>query len=127
MPIIVRQMPGERATIDGALTLAGPDTWYWGIEVRGTRDTPRAEGNDCATVVGPRPEEMKAICASLLDRSAPEEFDDTYIPPILRDHVREACELTEASPAIIYGTALSCLGAHAGIKLSINTESLKRG
>lgn len=71
------------------------------------------------TIVGPRPEEMKAICASLLDRSAPEEFDDTYIPPILRDHVREACELTEASPAIIYGTALSCLGAHAGIKLSI--------
>jgi len=26
-PIIVRQMPGERATIDGALTLAGSDTW----------------------------------------------------------------------------------------------------
>ena len=36
-PTIVRQMPGERATIDGALTLAGSDTWYWGIEVRGTR------------------------------------------------------------------------------------------
>ena len=53
-PIIVRQMPGERATIDGALTLAGSDTWYWGIEVRGTRDTTRAEGNDCVTVVGPR-------------------------------------------------------------------------
>ena len=26
-PIIVRQMPGERATIDVALTLAGSDTW----------------------------------------------------------------------------------------------------
>ena len=53
-PIIVRQMLGERATVDGALTLAGSDTWYWGIEVRGTRATPRAEGNDCVTVVGPR-------------------------------------------------------------------------
>jgi hypothetical protein len=41
------------------------------------------------------------------------------MPPILRDHVREACELTEASSAIIYGTALSCLGAHAGVKLTI--------
>ena len=61
MPIIVRQMPGERATIDGALTLAGPDTWYWGIEVRGTRDTPRAEGNDCVTVVGPRTKMINLI------------------------------------------------------------------
>lgn len=60
-PIIVRQMPGERATIDGALTLAGSDTWYWGIEVRGTRDTPRVEGNDCVTVVGPRTKMINLI------------------------------------------------------------------
>ena len=40
-PIIVRQYPGERATIDGniadrglpALTVRGADTWYWGFEV----------------------------------------------------------------------------------------------
>jgi len=70
-------------------------------------------------VVLPKPEDMKAICSSLLKHSEPEEFNDTHIPPILRDHVREACELTEASPAIIYGTALSCLGAHAGVKLTI--------
>ena len=49
-PIIVRLMLGERATVDGALTLAGSDTWYWGIEVRGTRNTTRAEGNDCVTL-----------------------------------------------------------------------------
>ena len=70
-------------------------------------------------IVGPHPDEMKKICDSLLNRSEPDEFDDTYMPPILRDHVREACELTEASSAIIYGTALSSLGAHAGVKLAI--------
>ena len=38
-PIIVRQYPGERATIDAssrtqsALTVQGADTWYWGFEV----------------------------------------------------------------------------------------------
>ncbi len=38
-PIYVRQYPGERATIDGAvsqlntLRIAGANTWYWGFEV----------------------------------------------------------------------------------------------
>jgi len=32
-PIIVRQYPGERATIDGNLVINGSDTWYWGFEV----------------------------------------------------------------------------------------------
>ncbi len=40
-PIIVRQYPGERATIDAdtsqrttpALTVNGSDTWYWGFEI----------------------------------------------------------------------------------------------
>ena len=72
-----------------------------------------------SNVVVPKPDEMKSICDNLLNDNEPEEFDDTHIPSILRDHVREACELTEASSAIIYGTALSCLGAHAGIKLTI--------
>jgi 5S rRNA maturation endonuclease (ribonuclease M5) len=70
-------------------------------------------------MAGPRPEELKAICSSLLERSEPEEFDDVFIPPILKDHIQEACQLTEASSAIMYGTALSSLGAHAGIKLCI--------
>ena len=70
-------------------------------------------------VVVPKPEQMEKICSSLLDKKEPDEFDDTHMPPILRDHVREACELTEASSAIIYGTSLSCLGSHAGIKLTI--------
>jgi len=70
-------------------------------------------------VIVPKPEQMEKICSSLLSKKEPDQFDDTHMPPILRDHVREACELTEASSAIIYGTALSCLGAHAGIKLTI--------
>lgn len=32
-PIIVRQYPGERATIDGGVAIYGPYTWYWGFEV----------------------------------------------------------------------------------------------
>ena len=72
-----------------------------------------------AHVVVPKAEDMKELCTSLLKNEEPEEFDDTHIPPILRDHVREACELTEASSAIIYGTSLSCLGAHAGTRLTI--------
>lgn len=39
LPIIVRQYPGERATIDSAttttdaLTVAGAHTWFWGFEI----------------------------------------------------------------------------------------------
>jgi hypothetical protein len=32
-PVILRQAPGERATIDGALWVNAPDAWYWGFEV----------------------------------------------------------------------------------------------
>ena len=38
-PIIVRQVPGERATIDSAgsgkdaLAVGGRDTWFWGFEI----------------------------------------------------------------------------------------------
>jgi len=32
-PIIVRQYPGDRATISGNLTIFGAYTWFWGFEV----------------------------------------------------------------------------------------------
>ena len=32
-PIIVRQYPGERATINGSLATTGKYTWFWGFEV----------------------------------------------------------------------------------------------
>jgi hypothetical protein len=35
-PVIVRQYPGERATIDGNLVVFGHDTWFWGFEVVNT-------------------------------------------------------------------------------------------
>jgi hypothetical protein len=53
-PIIVRALPGERATIDGALWLNNHDVWFWGLEVMTSTprvidpltraSTPRAEG-----------------------------------------------------------------------------------
>jgi hypothetical protein len=35
-PVVVRQYPGERATIDGTLAVQGRYTWYWGFEVANT-------------------------------------------------------------------------------------------
>ncbi len=35
-PIIVRQYPGERATIEGSMSIDGNHTWYWGFEVANT-------------------------------------------------------------------------------------------
>ena len=32
-PIIVRQYPGERATVNGSLTVNGSNAWYWDFEV----------------------------------------------------------------------------------------------
>jgi hypothetical protein len=44
-PIIVRQYPGERATIDGGtagqgLVTRGAHTWFWGLEVMGSSGQP---------------------------------------------------------------------------------------
>jgi len=38
-PVIVRAVPGERVTIDGALAVHGHDTWFWGLEI--TTSAPR--------------------------------------------------------------------------------------
>jgi len=35
-PIIVRQYPGERATINGDISVNGSYTWYWGFELTNT-------------------------------------------------------------------------------------------
>ena len=35
-PIIVRQYPGERATINGDIAVDGSYTWYWGFELKNT-------------------------------------------------------------------------------------------
>ncbi len=32
-PIVVRQYPGERATVDGNFVVFGQNTWFWGFEV----------------------------------------------------------------------------------------------
>ena len=71
-------------------------------------------------IVGPRSDELKKICSSVLDRTAPEEFDDSLMPDLLKDYVKECADITEANPIIIYSTALSALGAHAGVKLLVS-------
>ncbi len=35
-PIVVRQFPGERATVDGNLVILGRQSWYWDFEVANT-------------------------------------------------------------------------------------------
>jgi len=35
-PIIVRQWPGERATVNGGVAVYGPYVWFWGFEVTST-------------------------------------------------------------------------------------------
>jgi hypothetical protein len=51
-PIIVRQYPGERATIDGNLNLQGAYTWYWGFEIMSSILHP--EDIHCFNVYGPQ-------------------------------------------------------------------------
>ena len=51
-PIIVRQYPGERATIDGNLVIFGSDTWYWGFEV--TNSDPSAPNIMGLNIKAPR-------------------------------------------------------------------------
>jgi Viral BACON domain len=43
-PIIVRQYPGERATIAGELTVNGSNAWYWGFEVANFSAPNRSSG-----------------------------------------------------------------------------------
>lgn len=40
-PIVVRQYPGERATMDGTLRADGADVWFWGFEVMRSAPTGR--------------------------------------------------------------------------------------
>ena len=44
LPIIVRQYPGERATIAGQLTVNGSAAWYWGFEVANFTAPSRSSG-----------------------------------------------------------------------------------
>ena len=41
-PIILRQFPGERATVSPTLTIGGENVWYWGFEV--TNPDPKEYG-----------------------------------------------------------------------------------
>ena len=50
-PIIVRALPGQRATIDGRLSVFGADAVYWGLELM--QSDPVANGQDALDASGP--------------------------------------------------------------------------
>jgi hypothetical protein len=52
-PILVRQFPGERARIDGTLTVKGSHSWYWGFEVFDSNPDRARERPDLVLVLGP--------------------------------------------------------------------------
>lgn len=58
-PIVVRQWPGERATVDGRFDIRGRHTWYWGFEVMYSdpRRTTSLPGSDPADL----PREAKTV------------------------------------------------------------------
>lgn len=35
-PVVIRQVPGERATVNGGLAVYGAHVWYWGFEITNT-------------------------------------------------------------------------------------------
>jgi hypothetical protein len=46
-PIVFRQAPGERATIDGTLRADGSDLWFWGFEIM--QSVPKTYGLEART------------------------------------------------------------------------------
>ena len=53
-PIVIRQAPGERATVNAGLQLAGSHTWLWGFELTNTSPHRRG-GSTGGTTTGQRP------------------------------------------------------------------------
>ena len=68
---------------------------------------------------GPSADEIKELAKSLLEKSEPEEFNHSLLPPIIQEYVADAAELTTASPIIILSTLLASIGAGAGRNLSV--------
>jgi len=52
-PIVLRQYPGERVTLDPSLTIRGAWTWYWGFEVANSDPDRTGERPDGVTVMAP--------------------------------------------------------------------------
>jgi len=106
-PIVVRQYPGERATIDGAqfpgtaiLTVAGSYTWYWGFEIMSSdpaRRTSRA---------GSWPEDVTRPDAIMIDQSAETGPGLKFINLVIHDARQGVSFWKEAVDAEIYGSLI---------------------
>jgi hypothetical protein len=66
---------------------------------------------------------LEKLCRSILKAEEPGEFNTTHLPPILQEYIRDTSELTEASGIIIGSTALTALGAQAGLNLTVTTPT----
>lgn len=106
-PIVVRQYPGERATIDAAtanrtapaLSVAGADTWYWGFEVT---DTTTARQTADA---GADPKRATSI-----DVTGPRT---RFINMVVHDGLQGFGFWTPAVDAVIYGSIIANVGVEA--------------
>jgi hypothetical protein len=85
-PIVVRQYPGEHATIDGGntngvtiLTVAGSYTWYWGFEIMSSY------GNRTSTQPGPAPSDILYGAAIDVDQSSGSHPGLKFINLVLHD------------------------------------------
>ncbi|MGD9901821.1 MAG: IPT/TIG domain-containing protein [Vicinamibacterales bacterium] len=106
-PIVVRQYPGERATLDAAtanrtapaLSVRGADTWYWGFEVTDTT-TQRVTANFAAD-----PKRATSI-----DVTGPRT---RFINLVVHDGLQGFGFWSAARDAEIYGTIIQHVGVEA--------------
>jgi hypothetical protein len=107
LPIIVRQWPGDRATIDGAslanlhatLAITGSYTWYWGLEVMSS-DTDRVSNEPGS---GPSAKELPRRHGIELDQSGVGTTGIKFINMIIHD-TRQGFSLWKNSSDVeVYG------------------------
>jgi hypothetical protein len=92
-PIVVRQYPGERATLDGTLRVDGAYAIYWGFELM--QSNPVANGNDALDTYGPN-------CA--------------FVNLIVHDAGKQGISFWESSGrSELYGSIFYNNGTHEGL------------
>ena len=79
----------------------------------------RAELKHAQSQPIPEADLSKVISKVLEEREEPEDFDDKYLPAVLRQFSQETSQLTEAAPVIIMSTCLAAMGAAAQLNLQI--------
>jgi len=108
-PVIVRQFPGERATLDAntadrrspGLRVLGADVWYWGFEVTDSSAGRRS----------PLGLDMPPLRATSIDVHGPRT---RFINLIVHDGLQGFGLWADAPDAEVYGNLISNVGVEAG-------------